>query len=334
MRIATFNAGLAPGYLPYVTERVPHVVAALASLEVDLLFVQEFWIDAHFDQLIATTPHLPHVFRATSAEPSRHGTCTREELVPLARCVEKNCRGLHGEALGRCVLHSCAHTAIGVSAECLSCLATHPVGTFEEIVAPCIGDGATTTTPRSSDGGLIAYGGSFGTGLLSNLPLEDRDVLVFESTVNARCALYARVGTTHVFATHLSPGIVHEQQQQINQVLAWMVAKCGGGDRVVLLGDLNTGPRVPPHVTSCNGELYRRFVDAGFDNPYAHDGARCTLCHGSLSRGSHGDSGWLLDHVLLRGFGGARAERILDSPLALGTVRMTLSDHCGIFVDC
>ncbi len=333
MRIATFNAGLAPGYLPYVTERVPHVIAALSSLEVDILFVQEFWLERHFEELVSATPHLPHAFRPPPTAPPRNGVCGRQELAPLARCVEGSCRDLHGEALARCVVRNCARAALEVSPECLSCITSHPFGSYTEIVEPCIGEALSPTPRGSSTAGLVAYGGSFGTALLSNRPLEDRDVLVFESTVNARAALYARVGSLHVFATHLSPGILHEQDRQIDQLLPWIESKCGPGDRVVLVGDLNTGPTIPPHITSHNGELYRRLlIEAGFENPYAKSGARCTFCHGSLTSGVHGDPGWLLDHVLCRGFSAQRAERILDGPLTAGSLRTTLSDHCGILV--
>lgn len=353
MRIATFNAGLATGVLPHVTERLPHVVAALAALDVDVLFVQEFWLDAHFHELVAALPHL-HAFRAPPANPARHGACTAEELAPLAACVEKSCPGLTGEALAQCVIRSCARVALGISPDCLSCITSHPVGSFAEIVAPCIGAEVTTGRHTGTPGpreagyyapaGMVAYGGSFGTGLLAKRPLLDRDVLVFEATLNARSALYARIENieniesaddprdTHLFATHLSPGIVDEQHAQIDALLAWIEEKTQPTDRTVIVGDLNTGPRIAPHVSAHNRALYQRFLDAGFTNPYT--ASRCTFCHGSLSSGAHGEGGWLLDHVLLRGFGAARAERVLDRPLTLGRTRTTLSDHCGVLVQC
>jgi endonuclease/exonuclease/phosphatase family metal-dependent hydrolase len=315
VRFATFNAGLATGVLPYVTERLPHVVRALSELDVDVLFVQEFWLDAHWDELVRAAP-LTHVFRAPPAQP--RGACTREELAPLEACVDKHCKGLRDEALARCVVRHCARFASTIDPGCVSCITSNPVGTFEDIVAPCIG----TTRSRTS---IHAYGGSYGTGLLSKTPLEDGDVLVFDATLNARCALYARTRDIHIVATHLSPGIVSEQHRQIDAILARVDQLRGP---VVILGDLNTSPRVPPHVSAHNSELYRRFTDAGFVNPFT---TRATYGHGSLTSGAHGDSGWVLDHILLRGLEATRAERILDQPLA--KPRTTLSDHCGVLVE-
>jgi hypothetical protein len=51
----------------------------------------------------------------------------------------------------------------------------------------------------------------------------------------------ADFGDVHLFGTHLSPGVVHEQREQIEALLAWIDAKAEGKP-TLLLGDLNTGP--------------------------------------------------------------------------------------------
>lgn len=327
-RAATFNAGLAVGLLPWPTERLPHVVGALAELDVDLLFVQEFWLEPHWDELVrAAARSFPHSFRAPPTQPAVKGACSEEELEPLVACARAHCDGRAGDELGRCVVRSCAATAASMSTACLNCVVSHPVGTLEEILAPCIGSGAKEATPpRAPTAGMVAYGGSFGTGLLARTPLLDRDAITFEASVNARGALYARLADPplHVFATHLSPGIHDEQAAQIDRLLAWVDEKAGAAP-AMLLGDLNTGPDASP-------SLYRRFEAAGFVDPYR---AGCTYCHGALGHGRAGESGWILDHVLFRGVDGdLRANRILDDELVIdvrGTrVRTTYSDHFGV----
>lgn len=339
MKLLTFNAGLAVGVLPYATERVPHVAAALAEFDADVLFVQEVWLEPHWDAIAARAhERFPHAFRAPHVAPAVHGACTAEEVEPLASCAREHCAGLEGEDLARCVVRSCAQTAFGMSTPCLNCIVSHPVGSLEQILTPCIGDeGAeppATDTERARGGhsaygppGLLAYGGSLGTGFLSRLPLEDRDVLVFEgSTLNARGALHARIawpglGDVHLFGTHLSPGIAHEQEAQIDRLFGWIEEKAGARARTVVLGDLNTGPNASP-------SLYRRFERAGFANPYLAGGDPPATF-------GHARSGWILDHVLFRGFDAeARAERVLDEPLAIDVggrrVKTTYSDHCGV----
>lgn len=241
LRVATFNAGLAVGMLPHCSERLELIVRALADLDADLLFVQEFWVDTHWQEL------------------------TR------------------------------AHGGRGPA-------------------------------------GLMAYGGSFGTGLLSKTPLEDRDVLVFTSTVNARGAIHARMTTRvaklDVFAVHFSPGPESEQRPQVDRLLRWIDERGAKGPTIVL-GDLNMGP---------GSSSFRRFVDAGFDDPYARQSnGKCTFCGGGLTSAGHGTSGILIDHVLVRGFRGTTlSERVLDDTVTLiaggSPVKTTLSDHCGVLV--
>jgi len=357
-RIATFNAGLAVGVLPHALERLPHVVSALATLDVELFFVQEVWLDPHWEQLReAASARFPHSFRAAPAQPARHGVCSKEEVEPLVACARAHCNGLKSEELARCVIQRCSRAAATLSPECLNCVASNPLGSLDEIIAPCVasaeegkaaagGRGASGSSGRHSYygvPGLVAYGGSFGTGLLSAVPLLDRDELVYESTLNARGALYARVeaaglGEVHVFATHLSPGPYDEQRPQVERLLAWVEAKAGPRGRAVIVGDLNTGPSLHGGGRTHSSGLYGMFEEAGFRNPYtAMPDASATFCDGSFSSAGHGTSGWLLDHVLLRGFPEqASGKRLLDEPLTIEAggrrVRTTYSDHCGVLV--
>lgn len=330
LKLVTFNAGLAVGVLPYATERVPHVGRALAELDADLLFLQEVWLESQWDAVVAKTrARFHHVFRPPAAARITHGACSPEEVAPLVACARKHCDGLTGDELGQCVVRHCAQTAFAMSPDCINCVVSHPVGSIDEILAPCTGESGAkrapdVPAPASAYGpaGLVAYGGSLGIGFVSRLPLESPDLIVYpESTLNARGAVYAHVGGVHVFGTHLSPGIVHEQERQITRLFEWIDEKAGSDAPTIVLGDLNTGPNASP-------SLYRRFLDAGFVNPYPK---------GRDAPGTfgHGRSGWILDHILFRNIEGrANAERILDEPLDLEIggrrVRTTYSDHCGV----
>ncbi len=303
VRVATFNAGLAVGYLPNVKARVPHVVEALSALDVDLLFVQEFWLDEHWDRLgDALAKRLPHTFRPPHVAVASGG-CTQEALAPFVACANKHCAGLRDEALAACVVRHCAMYGLTLPPSCVNCMTHNITGSLEEMTSRCSGE--------ATDGkhAPIAYGGSFGTGLLSRLPLENIDTLTYRSSINARGAIYARAGELHVFATHFSPGGLggSEQGPQFDQLVDFAATKRGPA---ILLGDLNT---------SSGSQLFAKLRRAGFREPDKLD-TRPT-CYGSR-----------IDHILVRDFDGTvTSERILDGRITLPNgERTTLSDHYGV----
>lgn len=336
LRVATYNAGLAVGVLPNVTERLPHVIAALSRLELDLLFVQEFWIDEHFERLREAVPHLPFWVRP---EPSVfvRGTCTRAQLTPLVDCATRNCAALRDEALAQCVVAHCASSAFGLPLECLNCIASNPSGSLDDIVGRCIGAGRASSDPDPAQkryGGLIAYGGSFGTGLLSRYPLRDTEQITFESSVNARGAVHARIqvpefGDVWIFAAHLSPGGV-EQGPQMARFVAWIQERTRSASAApaIVLGDLNTQP---------GSHLYRQLQRVGFE-AVGSTNTLTTYFPDGLDGGSAPEACWTLDHVLVRNWPGpTTGTRILDTPI---TIRIAgapfstlLSDHAGLLAE-
>jgi endonuclease/exonuclease/phosphatase family metal-dependent hydrolase len=316
MRVATFNAGLAVGVLPHANARLEHVIPALAALEVELLFVQEVWLEHHWERLRRALAHqLPHAFRPPPTHPPSRGCCRAEDVRELVVCGRASCDGLTDEALARCMVAHCAPLALALPPRCLNCIASHPVGDLDEIVGRCVGE---SPPDEPSASGLIAYGGSFGTGLLSLEALHDVDTIVYASTVNSRGAIYARVAGKHLFATHFSPG-GSEHGPQVDRLIAWIEEKVGDAP-AILLGDLNTTP---------GSSLFRRLERAGFGEPTIR-GPRGTFASEGLTTGVVRDSGWRLDHVLVRGMP-AVAERVLDRVVEIerGT-RTTLSDHFGV----
>jgi endonuclease/exonuclease/phosphatase family metal-dependent hydrolase len=336
-RAATFNAGLAVGMLPNATERLPHVIEALAALDVDLLFVQEFWLDRHWQALeSALRPRLPVALRLKAVAGAGQ-PCTLAQLAPLKSCAEAHCGGLRDEALARCVIQRCAAIGLQLPSDCLNCIASNPEGSLDDILGRCtaavdppaeLGDAGA----RERTGGeLIAYGGSFGTGLLLKEQPLAKASIVFESTINARGATYARIANAvgaeplHVFAAHLSPGGT-EQGPQVTQLLEFIDDKAGTAP-ALLLGDLNLTP---------GSALFERLTRSGFREGNVL-GDRGTYSGEGLESGRFGTSAWRLDHALLRGTDAELVtKRILDDPVLLDAggrpTRSTLSDHAGLLV--
>ena len=341
LRIATFNAGLAEGFVPLATERQPLVAEALAGLDAEVVFLQEVWSPEAVAELTETTSAtFPEAVFPEPVPDTELGdpACTVDELADLEACIAQNCADAGPDELVECVLTNCATQYAGLCEECQSCIAANVGNTIEEGIANC-------TTASSA----FAYDGSVGIGLLSKAVILDTDVLVLESSLNRRAVLHALVdvegfGPVNVFGTHLSavfsdipyPGEgtwEEEQATQIADVLAYIETRTEPGDPVVLLGDFNTGPA---------GALYQAEIAANYElltagmltNPYVEaDDARCTFCGDNPLVG--GDAAVVIDHVFTRNVEAtAEAERILDGPIVVdvdGSETTTaLSDHYGV----
>lgn len=341
LRIATFNAGLAEGFVPLATERQPLVAEALAGLDAEVVFLQEVWSPEAVAELTETTSAtFPEAVFPEPVPDTELGdpACTVDELADLEACIAQNCADAGPDELVECVLTNCASQYAGLCEECQSCIAANVGNTIEEGIANC-------TTASSA----FAYDGSVGIGLLSKAVILDTDVLVLESSLNRRAVLHALVdvegfGPVNVFGTHLSavfsdipyPGEgtwEEEQATQIADVLAYIETRTEPGDPVVLLGDFNTGPA---------GALYQAEIAANYElltagmltNPYVEaDDARCTFCGDNPLVG--GDAAVVIDHVFTRNVEAtAEAERILDGPIVIdvdGSETTTaLSDHYGV----
>ena len=202
--MATFNAGLAVGVVNLASERVAWVARAMRDVEADLVCLQEVWLDEHWDRIVAaTTAGLPSALRPSPA-PERDAAaigsstgapaCAADEVTPIASCVKRNCAHLSSDQLAACAIARCRTAAKRLSAACATCLATDPTGTLEAILEPCVGSG-TQQRLGTAESRLVAYGGSYGLGLLTRETIVAQDTLRLETDLNARAAVHARLKT-------------------------------------------------------------------------------------------------------------------------------------------
>ncbi|WP_437946955.1 endonuclease/exonuclease/phosphatase family protein [Sorangium sp. So ce296] len=358
-RVATYNGGLAMGVLKYVDERAEPLIRALAEQPADLLCVQEFWLEEHWQRLVsATSSALPHTFRLPPGH--EDGGCTQQETEPLVACAAKSCAGLTQHALLPCLLQSCSARLTSLSPDCFNCLSANPRQGPDELARACLRtrtNSAAGARPPARAGGATAveaYAGASGTAILTNAEILERDALVLPSAIDRRAVLYARisppsVGELHVFCTHLTAsleGVPHprntswqkDQSAQIDALLDYIDRKTGGRGATALLGDLNTGPAKAPSISARLPAHYDRLLARGFVNPYAsQEDAKCTYCFDNPLDGGKGTRGLLIDHVLLRGFeGDARGAQIMRSNLTIEAgkkkVKSGFSDHYGLLV--
>jgi len=345
---ATFNAGLAVGYVEYLDERQPLVGPGVAELDSDVVCLEEVWMPEHVDDVLsATASTFPHSFAVDTYDPVANTgppDCTEDITADMLACVNLNCDTVPPDGLSDCVLTYCGGelTALGTeSPECLDCLVANLGHTIEEIFTTC-----------HSESKEYIYEASNGLILLSKLELRDTDHIVLDSTFNKRLALFARITNdagkdVALVCTHLTPGWddvpytgdfgswIDEQAHQIDQIATYIEENTSEGEMIVLMGDMNNGPDVPPGITGDLPDNYQLFIDAGFSDPYAEsDDAVCTFCSENPILADDRDD-VLIDHVFFMNFpSSAKYEgmRILDEIHTVGSVDTPLSDHYGLSV--
>jgi len=338
--VATYNGGLAPGFVDYAAERASSVYAAAGSLDVDLLCVQEFWSAedrAGVKQAAAALPNT--VFLEEMQETSGTAPCTDQPaLDALVACANANCEDPPGVPC----LSACATEFAALSSDCGGCAQAQFGSTIAEIASTC-----------SKPAELWVYGGSFGTGILTSGEILDQDTIILEANTTRRGVLYAKVdspiGEVHAFCTHLTAGLSSvphpraaeggtweaEQRGQIDDLRAFMDEKAGPDGLVILLGDLNTGPAVGSNVAEF--EEHYNLIAEGFTNFYVDQNTDCTFCSDNTLVGGAADESpsEVIDHILVRNFSGtAEMTRVLDELITVdtddGPLETNISDHFGV----
>ncbi len=343
-RAATFNAGLAVGFVDAATERAPLVADALGGLDVEMLAVQEVWRPEDVDAVeAATADTLPNqIFLDPMPDPNPGPpACTLPDLDPLQQCIDQHCSGVPDDDVVDCVLENCGAQFGALSGDCQSCLGANIGLPVDAIIDNC-----TSASAR------YAYEGSFGIGLLTSADIVDQDSIVLESELNRRGVIYAlldteQFGELHVFVTHLSavfddipyPGDgtwEEEQAAQVTALLDFVDEKADDGAPVLVMGDFNAGPAGDTWQAEIP-ENYDALVEGGgFASPYVESpSATCTFCDANPLVDVGGPGGVVIDHVLVADFDGTvTAERILDAPVQVEvagqTVETALSDHYGV----
>ena len=349
---ATYNVGLAYGFVPYAKERKEAINTAVAAISADLLCLQEVWLDEDIKAIEAAgkAAGFTHVHYAKTPEviaTPLPAACTAGDTKDLQPCAEKNCGTVSAGELSGCVLGFCSVEFNATSTACQGCLATNLGKPLQAILDTCGKPG----------GGKYSYGGYNGLMLLSRLPLKDTKHTVMDSLIVRRAVLEATatapapIGDVSVLCTHLTANLSSlqypdkssswgaEQAKQIDVMTAKVKAT---GGRSIILGDMNTGPDLEPGIKAELPDNYAKFIAAGLKAPYAKAGATCTFCgDNTLVKGGSdkGGEAAVIDHVFLAGTwdSGATGMRIVDSQVTIKVagkdMQSHVSDHYGVSVN-
>ena len=344
LRALTFNAALAPGFEPYAAERRPKVLSALraASQQLDVLCVQEFWVEADFAALVsATHDTLPFALHPEPRPGS--GVCSGDELERLGACVQRSCAApAVGDRAG-CIQSECASEVGSLSGGCQGCLINH----LDDRAQCASSGGAVLSDPA-------IFGGDSDIGLLSRYAISKQQTLPLDAYFQRGAVLYAQVqvpnlGHIHAFCTHLSSALgvipyagpngswAGEHARETQQLLDFIQLNASDGAPILVLGDLNTGLAINGQGKGAVlPDDFARLQASGLSDPFVDGGqAACSECRDNAARGPDSTDD-LVDHLLLKNFPAAsstvtRSFTNLVSLLNEGTpIKLQLSDHYGI----
>ena len=350
--LATFNMGLAFGYVEEASARVDPIIAAVNGSRADVICVQELWTTQNeagewtqevIDRVLAgTAGEFPHQFwqRTTAPEGTEPQGCTVEEAEPLEACAIAACGDESPENLADCVLMSCGVEFSETSAGCQNCMVSNLGGELEDIIMACKG--------VFTDG--IVYDGHNGLAVLSRHPLETTEHTAFDYSLTARSALHVAVTPEEgdpfdAYCTHLASDLSatlayqeggtyssYEEENAAQASALLHLAESATSDTVALLGDFNHGPGELP-------DNYQIVLDAGWEDPITDSGVACSFCpENTLLEGAE-DVGDLIDHVYVKTPGTVESASIVfdetvEITRADGTMgQSNLSDHFGVEVE-
>jgi endonuclease/exonuclease/phosphatase family metal-dependent hydrolase len=358
-RVATFNAGLAFGYVEEASARVDPIVDAISASDYDVLCLQELWTSQNMDGTWTTSVIEDLLTRVSGTYPESYWQrttvpedapltgCEIAEADQLLACADPACGDVPPENLADCVLANCSAEFDMTSSSCQSCMVANLGMPLDAIVSACRGQ---------SRGGIV-YDGHNGLALLSKHPLTSTSVLELQYALTARAVLHAEIdlpghGPTDVYCTHLAADLsasvayppnspfesyAGENLAQINALLSY-VDTSGSTGQNVLAGDFNTGPA----VGDTQAELpqnYQRIVSSGYADP-VFDLGQCSFCDANILVGGQGAGGQMIDHVFLPEnlAGDATAEIVFDTPVDIigadgQPTQVNLSDHYGVAVE-
>jgi len=354
LAVITWNAGLGPGMVSLSTPRAPHVAAAVAASDFDVLCLQEVWTAPDQARIIDALG-LPEanifVHDSFGTNDVAEDRCREDDLNGVSACMEEECAGVPDEEATLCAIAHCQDDLFALylrQPHCMHCLAASAGRSAESIQQGCLSRPTTRV-----------QGGGNGIMLASRWPLLDQEALALPAGGANRVALFARIAVpggveVEVACTHLSAGQdispPHsgfddwdtERIAQLNMISARLADRAGGLPQL-LVGDMNFGRANGEFVTDSHLSSWEESVRLGFSSAAAEvSPPLCSSCgdnnlHGYSGRGS------LIDHALLRDPAGcpeavpSEVGKLYVDPAVIAgydgmPVETVLSDHYGIRV--
>lgn len=320
LKILSYNAGLAHGYVSYGQSRISPIIEAIKTQNPDILCLQEVWTDK--DQRLFFEELKSHYSFVAVAK--RHQRIAAQRPV----CAFNDLWGAQGFV--SCKFEKCMK---GDDSEKSLCMRTQCSTPWQRIAkekpecAQAISAQSGVSAPLAiyrlwnpfSSTGLFIYKGSLGIMLFSKIPFnEPPDFLDMEelSTTTHRGALLAKlriaegreliVGCTHLTALlgdvpYSGPfGSWQAENQKQVEHLIQTVEKRYPAKPYLLMGDYNCS--FGNSERNIDGEAEpscQKMLAAGFSDPLSQNDPQCTFC-GQENKLISDKHNTLIDHIFIK----------------------------------
>ncbi|XP_033761751.1 uncharacterized protein LOC117343491 [Pecten maximus] len=347
VKIVTFNTGLADSVDFYARRRAA-IIPAIRKIDFDVMCLQEVFYGNDLIEIEAslgshtTSLHMP-LTQERGNNGNNEAPCDAAARKGSLTCMFTQCANLSQERFINCAFSTCRLDL--ESQSCITCLTLDA----RRMKTRCILDPGPMNIP-----GII---------LLSNRKVfsvkyeffEDPDLklLLPRGYISAEIAGVGTVICTHQTA-FLGPVYLEYTLRELNIYSSWAEQNLAEskkltalpksfGRSAVIVGDINSSPRISTDITPLLQDSYQHYIDEGFTSPYVDIDGRCTFCADNPLANLTTGINFLLDHVLIKTGShvintctrswrtNLAAERFLEEIIP-GT-RHPKSDHFAVRVD-
>ncbi len=365
IKLATYNLGLAHGFVDLAEERQAQLTKILPQVSADVFCLEEVWLKKDRKAIArAMRIQFPYsvVPRIEKAKANHAPVCKISDLFgqdasgdpKIVTCFQTKCKGLQGQAFTSCVINDCRTSLNNLKQTKRQCaqalmaqVGKNPTVAMLKLISPL------------KKVSLFTYKGSNGLMLFSKYPFIKHGLTSMRelSTLTRRDFLYAEVdlpgGPLFVGCTHPSANLSQsapytgpfrdweEENAQQMKFIDEKISQLANSKPMAILGDFNFGPTFSEQEIVGEFEKnYCDFMGNQYLDPIAWPKYRaCTYCN-SNSLNKPTDSSNLIDHIFLKNIA---PERVLNASIFMteklqlerdGDMTLThLSDHFGVLLE-
>jgi endonuclease/exonuclease/phosphatase family metal-dependent hydrolase len=351
-QIMTFNAGLAPSYVPFAAERAPVIASALGNQNADVLCLQEVWVNKDQQLLKEKLKSIyPYAFSFLTSpiKSPLVPACELGNLIGQGKflnCMVQSCFLKSEDSLTSCILKNCTQALDTLKNENKYCgqalmaqNSNPPPVAFWNILNPF----------KSPD--LFTYESGTGVIIFSKYPFLKKDVLDLteNSTLNRRAVLTVEIQPPEfskpisIYCTHLTANFEtsvpysgnykswqDENKSQIDILLSKIKTNTSPS---ILLGDFNCSiankkADIDDDWQSNCHALASEMEEIELQEP------KCSFCKNN-SLTDNEPKNLLLDHIYVRGLNFKLAKLSLNGTYPIitpdqKTELKPLSDHYAV----
>lgn len=345
--LTTYNLGLAHTYVPFASERTPHLISALKKQNADVLCLQEVWKKEDRNLIINSLkkeyPHA-HFTKIEQERASKKPVCKVKELFgkdKFVTCTLKQCKKMDGDEFTDCVINRCGESLTRLKNKNRQCA---------QALMAQVGKSSTASIwaviNPFKKASMFTYGGSNGLLLLSKKRMTSKSLLDLSdiSTLSRRSALNAEIEDIgKVYCTHLTANLAGEvpyagafeswAEENYIQAEKLLEDSLDTSGATALMGDFNCGLEVAGTNLSADIPETCELLSSYYEDSITNN-PDCTFCSNNEIAGTKHDR--LIDHIYTRGFFTSQERVVFKNKVEIKVdgklKKVNLSDHFGVSI--